>query len=268
MIKRIWIIALAAALATGMLAGCSSEKSEATAAYKEAAAAVEQMNTEADEAIAALQALIDSDEDPLDTATIDAADKAIGQMQGDKVEVPEVPSDLEDIKAGTAQLEAVDYSTDMAAIEKASKNLSNSIEQMKLVTNPSEAEVIKRVKTVKHVTAAKAVTEDNDPNGQLGKQGGYTATVYFSSDWVNQSEVYGKDLIDKGTDAGGAVEVYANAEDAQKRSDYLGAFDGGMFSSGSHEVYGTCVIRTSDNLPASKQKKLTQAVLKALTKLD
>ena len=38
--------------------------------------------------------------------------------------------------------------------------------------------------------------------------------------------VAGADLVAKGTDAGGCVEVYKTAEDAKKRNDYLSAFDG------------------------------------------
>ncbi len=41
-----------------------------------------------------------------------------------------------------------------------------------------------------------------------------------------------------------------------------------MLNPGSHNVYGTLVIRTSDELTATQQKKLEKKVLKALTKLE
>jgi len=75
-------------------------------------------------------------------------------------------------------------------------------------------------------------------------------------------------LIDKGTDAGGEIEVYANEEDAIKRNDYLAAFDGGILSSRSHRVVGTVVIRISDELTASQQKALEEKVLNALSALQ
>ena len=75
-------------------------------------------------------------------------------------------------------------------------------------------------------------------------------------------------IIDKGTDGGGAIEVYANVEDAESRDSYLAGFDGGVLASGSHTVVGTCVVRTSDELAASKQKELEAAVIGALTKLE
>ena len=72
----------------------------------------------------------------------------------------------------------------------------------------------------------------------MNKAGGYTAQVYFSSDLVNQSEVYGASLIEKGTDASGSIEVYANVEDATARNEYLASFDGGIFASGSRHCIG------------------------------
>ena len=139
---------------------------------------------------------------------------------------------------------------------------------MKQVTNPSEAFVIERLQGIEGIGDISAVTEDNDPNGQLGKAGGYTATVYFTSPLVNQGDVIGSTVIEKGCDGGGAIEVYATVEDANKRNDYLGAFDGGIFSSGSHNVVGTVLVRTSDKLTASQQKELEAAIIEALTRLQ
>ena len=139
---------------------------------------------------------------------------------------------------------------------------------MKQVTNPSEAFVIERLQGIEGIGDISAVTEDNDPNGQLGKSGGYTATVYYTSPLVDQSDVIGSTVIEKGTEGGGAIEVYANVDDANKRKDYLSAFDGGILSSGSHEVVGTVLVRTSDKLTASQQKELEAAIIEALTRLS
>lgn len=75
-------------------------------------------------------------------------------------------------------------------------------------------------------------------------------------------------IVAVGNDGGGAVEVYSTVEDAEKRNTYLGAFDGSIFASGSHEVVGTCLLRTSDKLTASQQQTLTQEVKDALMRLD
>jgi hypothetical protein len=137
-------------------------------------------------------------------------------------------------------------------------------EKEKLVDQPSEVYVIECLQKVPCIIDIEAVTEDNDPIGQLNKPGGYTALVYFSYELVNQEEVYGDDLIDKGTDAGGSIEVYRTKDDANKRNDYLATFDGTVLASGSHKVIGTVVVRTSDELTASQQNLLEANIIAAL----
>ena len=70
-----------------------------------------------------------------------------------------------------------------------------------------------------------------------------------------------------GCDGGGAVEVFATEEDARRRDEYLAILDGGLLASGSHAVYGTCVVRTSDLLAASQQKALEERVAASLVEL-
>lgn len=168
---------------------------------------------------------------------------------------------------GTAKESAIDFEADIQSLKNAKQAVTDSVTQMKLVTNPSEAFVIERLQGVEGIQDISAVTEDNDPNGQLGKDGGYTATVYFTTPMVDQSKVFGNSVIEKGTDGGGAIEVYANPSDANKRKDYLASFDGSVLSSGSHEVVGTVLVRTSNKLTASQQDQLESAIIEALTKL-
>ena len=98
---------------------------------------------------------------------------------------------------------------------------------------------------------------------------------FHMSDLVDQSRVFantidatGNEVIDKGTQGGGSVEVYANEEDAIRRDQYLSSFDGTWISSGSHHVYGTCVIRTSNELTASQQMELEASIVDALIRLE
>ena len=69
----------------------------------------------------------------------------------------------------------------------------------KLVAAPSEDYVIECLEKVPGILEIEAVTEDTDPMKNLNKPGWYTAHVYFSYELVNQDDVYGDDLIDKGT---------------------------------------------------------------------
>lgn len=129
--------------------------------------------------------------------------------------------------------------------------------------------VLTRLGRVSDVANMAPVTEENDPNGNLNKAGGYTSTVYFGTALLGTQNLTGNPLIDEGTDAGGAIETYRTVEEAEKRNSYLASFDGaGMFSSGSHMVLGTMVVRTSDDLKASQQETLTNAIVAAMTSLD
>ena len=246
---------------------------QAVDAFNTACEALDARTAKVDEAIAALQAVQAGDDKPLDAATDEAASSAIGQAQAAKQSAPEMPSGTDEINAAAAEVDKMgDYTETLNALAAAQKALEDSIAQLKQVTNPSEAFVIQRITGLPNITGVEAVTESNDPNGKLNKAGGYTATVYFSSDLVDQSSVYASEgytgIVAVGNDGGGTVEVYSSVEDAEKRSTYLGAFDGSILSSGSHEVLGTCVLRTSDKLTASQQQTLTQEVKEALIRLE
>lgn len=133
---------------------------------------------------------------------------------------------------------------------------------------PTDSFVMERLKTIGTISDMAAVTEDHDPNGQLNKQGGYIGCVYFRDTRVDWDELYldeGEDnVIDVGTDGGGAIEIYKTAKEAKERDEYLAQFDGGAFSSGSHKVQDTMVIRTSSKLKASEQQELTEQIIQAL----
>lgn len=245
----------------------------AVASFNKAASVVEKKNDELDKSIQDLKKVIDSGEKPYDENTITTATTTIAAAQEAEEKVPDLPSSTDDINKATKKINTdIDYSDQIAAVKKAQTDLENSIQSLKQITNPAESFVITRLQNVPGITGIQAVTEDNDPNGHLGKDGGYTASVYFTYDKVDQDEVAtlgSGDIVDKGNDGGGDIEVYANVDDANKRNDYLGSFDGvGLTSPGSHTVAGTCVIRTSDLLSASQQNELTQNIMNALTAIE
>lgn len=236
--------------------------------YNAAVNVINEKNLELDEATSKLQSLIDSGDKPLDDAIVDKAKELIKNAGSSKIIVDEMPNKTNDIIAKTAELiRPVDYSDILKQLNDTYTAFDTSIKQHKQFISPTEEFVIQRLQTIDEIKDVRAVTEDNDPNGNLNKPGGYTATVYFESSNVNQSNLYGSDLIAKGTSAGGAVEVYADEEDATKRNTYLSAFDGSIFASGSHKVVGTVVIRTSNSLTASKQNALEEKVINALAEL-
>lgn len=246
---------------------------EATDEFNQAAKSLESRNAELDKAILDLQEVLKSGEAPLDPSLTDAASAEIGLAQGERQEAPERPQSVEDIKSATKKLKRMgQYSDEIAGLQTAQFELEQSIKQLKQVTAPEESFVINRIQGVETISGVEAVTEDNDPNGNLGKAGGYTAAIYFSSNQVSPANLYltGEytPVVDAGCDGGGVIEVYATVEDAEKRNDYLSNFDGGILSSGSHSVLGTCVLRTSTHLKASQQKSLEEALTDALIRLD
>lgn len=247
---------------------------EAVEAYNVVVSDIQEKNDQLDGEIKKLQELVDNEDKPLDETTIDTAKEALKNAGASKIVIGEMPKATKDILSRTKELSTpVDYSDELTSLSTAYTNLENSKKQYKQVVNPSEEFVMQRILTVDDVADARAVTEDQDLNGNLHKAGGCTSTIYFESKTVNQSDVYVSGeyadvLIDKGTDAGGAIEVYKNVEDAEKRRDYLATYDGTIYANGTHTVIGTVLVRTSNKLTATQQKELEQKVIDALTRLE
>lgn len=237
--------------------------------FKVAASDVQRKNDELTSAIDAAQKIVDAKEPAYDEATTEALITALTDAKAAQRKIPDLPKKTDEINVETKKLsEPLDYSSVLEDISTKQTAYQNSIQQMKQITNPSEDFIVQRLQEVSNISGYQAVTEDNDPNGQLHKQGGYTSTIYFTSPLVDQSIVYGNDIIEKGTEGGGAIEVYASAEDAEKRDDYLSGFDSmGALNSGSHKVIGTIVIRTSNHLTATQQNQLTDDISNKLLEL-
>ncbi|PZR66365.1 MAG: hypothetical protein DLM66_13715 [Candidatus Dormiibacter spiritus] len=81
---------------------------------------------------------------------------------------------------------------------------------------PTAAEVVAKLQAAGlPMTAVTEVTEDTDPNHLLGRPHGYTSKTEWRDLRVPGSG-------SGGTDAGGSVEAFANADDAQARAVYVG----------------------------------------------
>ena len=156
---------------------------------------------------------------------------------------------------------------DIADISSDIDNLSENYQVVTQITNPDEKWVIDRLNKIETITGREAVNESNDPNALLGKEGGYTGCVYFMVNNVDQSSVTGNTVIEKGTDGGGAIEVYPNLESAKNRCDYLSQFDNTLLYSGSYVIIGTMVVRTSYKLSNQEQIELTDKIIKTFTTL-
>lgn len=252
------------------LTGCDSE--ETKAAKESFNNEVERVQASYDALtaeIATAEELVVTEERPLDETLKPALEDTISDAKTVEFKSPSMPSGIDNINAATEELKNTSFDDKTQALKDAETALSNSIEQRKLATAPSEAFVIERLRGIDGIGEIAALTEETDNNGLLGKAGTYYAKIDFASPWIKDPySIYsGRSVAENSTDGGGSVEVFETEELAQKRNDYLGAFDGGMFASGSHKVLGTLIVRTSNELTASQQKKLEADIIASLTKL-
>ena len=239
----------------------------AEAAYDDAAQALLRRNEILTAAIASAQAVRDSGA-PLDQSLALVMDTTIANAKESLKAPVYAPREMDALAAATEEMNSVNYDTILSSLKEREQALSESISLFALVNNPSEEYIIACLKNVPGVTGIACVTEDNDPNGKLNKDGGYTATVYFGHENISKTVYDANRVIDIGTDGGGALEVYRTVEDAEARKTYLSSFDGTIFDSGSHTVLGTILIRTSYKMTATQQDELEAAILAALLPVD
>lgn len=260
-----------------ILVGCESEeKKAAKEAFNAEVERIESEEIKLDEEIKLTQDYIAKGLTPLDETKITELEEAIRSAKESKKDVPEMPEEESEIRAVTEnKLKKIEYTTVLSSIQEKKTNLENSVKQFKQLTNPTSDFILERLKNVTLIIGMSAITEETDPYGDLNKAKSYTGMVFFASSLVNQDEVYvdetmskGDIYIDKGTAAGGAIEIYTTVEDAKKRDDYLGSFDGTVLSSGKHTVVGTVIVRTSHLLPASKQDELERSIVEVLIRLE
>lgn len=241
---------------------------KAVSKFNAAQQTVQLENQKLDDAVLSAQEILDSNETPYESSVFTELQTTISSAKESKRSVPTLPEKTVDIIEATDKLnEPLDYSETIAELEIKQLEAENSIQQYAQILNPTGDFVVLRLNDVPSIQEIQSVTEENDPNGQLNKQGGYTSAIFFSSVNVNQNDLIGNSVIEKGTIAGGSIEVYNTIEDAEARNNYLSAFDGGFLSAGSHNIVGTVVVRTSDELTATQQKDLESEIVNKLVEL-
>ncbi len=256
-------------------------------------------NSELQSALDEAQEVINKGESPFDEKTLENLKEVMADATEMKVDIPDKfpvfeelsvdekakKSELKNLEdqaiADTNEMKSVkvpelpeipDYSSKIKDISDAKLIYEDSIQGLKQITAPTDEFVLERLQGVDTISEMDAVSEDNDPNGQLNKQGGYIGCIYFRDTQVDWSELYveaGKDnVIDVGCEGGGAIEIFNTVEEAEVRNTYLASFDGTGFASGSHYVYGTILIRTSNELSGTKQLELTDKIVNSLIRVD
>ena len=230
---------------------------------------VKKQNNILEDKIKTANQLLSNKDKPLDENLSSELKNEITSAEKAKRKISKIKKSTSDInKQVEALKKPLDYTTEIKKLDDLNQKYSTSVKQLKQITNPSSSFIESRLKEIDTITGVQSATEDNDPNKGLNKQGSYTASVYFTDSLVTDT-IEGKDIVTKGTDAGGNIEVYKTVEDAQKRNEYLSAFDGlpAMLNPGSHYVYGTIIIRTSGRLTATQQNDLTQKIYQKLIEI-
>lgn len=220
-----------------------------------------------DELIAEAEALIASGEPALDASLVGILEAATLEAKTARTEAPEMPEETQAICNLTAEIESVDYTDASAKLTEALQNTKTSMAQYALVNVPAEEYILQCLAEVSGITGIGVVTEMNDPNGKLNKEGGYVACVFFSHELINPNPMTESAVLNKATTGGGCIEVYPTAEDAEKRNVYLSGFDGTFLDSGSHCVIGTVLVRTSCKLTPEQQQALESSIIEVLTRI-
>ena len=146
--------------------------------YNNVVRVIEEKNSELDEKINKIQGLIDSNEKVLDENIIQTAKDVTKKAGASKLVLDKMPSKTDEIIKKTEELSTPpDYTEILKELDDTYNAYDTSIKQYKQFITPSEDFVIQRLRTVDEISDVRAVTEDNDPNGNLNKPGGDTSTV-------------------------------------------------------------------------------------------
>ena len=221
----------------------------ATHDYNEAVDAFNEMSVGYDEALSLV--CVDN---------IEGISASAGKLEKESEEIQDV------IKTVCHGNTADKIKNDTSTIYKLIDSMEADLQIVAQIANPSSDWVESKLKNISSIKEIEAVTENNDPNKMLGKEGGYTSCIYFTISDIDSDSVEGDTVVAKGTDAGGAIEVFSSVEDAEARCEYLAGFDNTLLYSGSYAIVGTMVIRTSYRLDGENQLNLTNEITQEFTK--
>lgn len=163
---------------------------------------------------------------------------------------------------------AIKISKDTTTILSYCEEIEMMLVVLEQITVPETSWVVGKLGEIADISGTELVAENNNPDGLLNKEGGYVGCIYFSLREIDQTTVPGDSIVAKGTDCGGAIEIYASLEEAEARCEYLAGFDGTILYSGSYAIVGTIVVRTSYILSNERQWEITSAITKKLTEVE
>jgi hypothetical protein len=108
-----------------------------------------------------------------------------------------------------------------------------------------------------------AFTADTDPNKLLGRPNGYTSKVSFTDSRIDPDDLLG--VEPGGVDAGGSVEVFADADAAAARQQYIQQLQKAAPLLGTEYSYvdGTALVRVSGKLTPEQAADYERAITRS-----
>ena len=168
----------------------------------------------------------------------------------------------------------LDESVDQSLLPKEAFSKKEKKEKKEKKDTADEAMSADTAATVSEATSAdtagtEAEAASSDRAGtETEAEASSADTAAAAAEAVPAARENGADVVMIGTAGGGAVEVFASREEAEKRAEYISFFEGSVMDAGSCTVEGTCLIRTSKYLSGDQQEKLTKKIREALLAVD
>ena len=135
-------------------------------------------------------------------ALIDPFDKMAAPAGFSKKELniqqQEAEASLEAVKEAEANIpetpQVPDFSGAKKSLLEKCEAYEKSVRMLKNVTSPEDSFVKERLGKVDTIVGTGAVTKEYDPNGLLGKKGGYTGCVYFLDERIDREQLPSDDF--------------------------------------------------------------------------
>ena len=248
----VWSARSAATEAVSAYNAAVQEYSEKIEPYNEAAAGIAAENARLQEVLDQAGSVIGQGKEAYEPDTLDVLQEEMKKAEKALADVPaqldpftemEMPGsfnrkelEAEKLEAEAAQAavraavekipalpEIPDFTDRIDAVQKSEKAYEDSVRKLANVTAPADAFVRERVRGLETVVQTAAVSEKNDPNGLLGKKGGYLGCIYFLDARIDldllPAEVAPEE--EGGDDDGAAedAEVENNAQEAGEEAE-------------------------------------------------
>ncbi|MFE5474850.1 serine/threonine-protein kinase [Nocardia sp. NPDC056541] len=123
----------------------------------------------------------------------------------------------------------------------------------------SATAVAEKLRTaVDSIAQVVTITEDNDPNNLIGRPRGYIDAAVVYDNAVQCGAVIG-------VDCGATIEVWPNAEQAQRRADYIAEVHNAsrIFGKEYHHLHGSVLLRVAGDMKPSDNQRYATAFANA-----